>query len=176
MSNTKTKQHVLEMDYLGSLLDASGNNDQTESVDLRLPFMCQLIKVAGIKLALPLSSFIRILQSAEIPESVKSNGDFLLEKMQIDGHQISIVDLAHIILPAGKLKQLIKSRKNKWGSIIIMQNVKFALACDEVLDTVMLSPEEVCCRSLSSQRYWLAGTIKSGGYALLDIDELLGDL
>jgi len=176
MSNTKTKQHVLEMAYLESLLDATANNEKFETETNKLPFICQLIKIAGLKFALPLSSFSHILKYSEILESAESKSDFILENVQIDGHQVRIIDLAQIVLAEDKLKQPINSRQNKYDSIIIMQDARFGLACDEILDTEMLTPEEVCWRNSSSQRLWLAGTVKSGGYALLDVDELLGSI
>lgn len=176
MSNTKTKQHELEMAYLGNLLDGTSKNEQSDTEVNKLPFMCQLIKVAGLKLALPLSSFSHILKWSEILESVEAKDDSGLEKIQIGDHKIRVIDMANIVLTTDKLEKLINTRKSKWDSIIIMQDIRFGLVCDEVLDAVMIAPEKVCWRGLSSQRFWLAGTVKSGGYALLDIDELLDSL
>lgn len=143
----------------------------------QLPFACQLISVAGLRLALPLSSFSQILPWPENIVPAINAKSRLIGHMHHRTSVLDIVDLSGIIMnrESGELTQ---NGNNQYSSVILLQGGNTCLPCDEVIDVVTVNPDKVCWRNTGSQRIWLAGTIKNEGYALLDVEgimRLLGD-
>lgn len=140
---------------------------------VQVPFACQVIDLAGLKLAIPMASFTRVLSWPDkLLPVVKSSG-WILGQMQYGQLMLDIIDLAGLIYNKRQPQDDLATRKYSYNSVVLLQDGKIGLPCDRVNDMVMIDPDEVCWRSADSQRRWLAGTIKRQGIALLDINEII---
>lgn len=149
-----------------------------ESIDIRgdprLPFMGQLFKAAGVKLALPVSSFSHVLACPDRLLPCDKSNHYLFCNVQDNDRLIEVVDLTRIVIPANRLaNDKSPTEYIQPSNIIVLQNGISGIACDELLEMIKVDPDSVCWRDSLSERKWLAGTVKSDGYAILDVNGIL---
>lgn len=165
----KTEQDYLD-NLFGTAFEPAGQNavepvnDGLANVDMSLPFDCQLIVVAGLKLALPVAAISRVLTDATAIETSASTNDLLAGRVYSDGHAIDVIDLASVVL-AGKKPAAATNN----ACIILLRDGFTGLLCDRLLERLGVIPDRLCRREQHSRRIWLAATARSDGYAVLDV-------
>ena len=121
--------------------------------DTDLENLYQLIGVAGLQLAVPVTAISRVE-----PGSLSNReGDTLLS---MDG-RYRIVDLAGFIA-AGRTTEPVEH-------YLLIEAYGYAIACGELLQMETLEPASLCRRSASSKRIWLAATAGARQIAVLDL-------
>ena len=141
------------------------------SYDREIPFACQLFSLAGLKLAIPLSSFSLVFDKPTIEPSASQL--WLLDRIQHNNNQLDLIDLGGLMFNRPYHDASHAAARYSYNNIILLPDGKTSLPCEAVLDIVTINPEKVCWRSLDSQRVWLAGTLKEEGYVLLDLDGIM---
>lgn len=144
-------------------------NNRTES------FQILLFNTAGLNLAVPLIELSGVLEWPDKITQMPGHADFYLGLVQHLGKQIPIIDLAEIIFPADKLANLAtEKRLQSIRKIVLIDNAKWGLACDDVQQIITIEPEQVRWRVKRHTRRWLAGTVIDHMCALLDSTQLAG--
>ena len=141
----------------------------------QLPFVCQLISVSGLKLALQLSTYTQIISWPEELLPVSNNQQHLIGQMKSGACVFDIVDLAELITGQATAMS-VENNIYPYSHVLLLQDGITCIPCEAVLETVTVNPEKVCWRNPDSHRTWLAGTVKDDGFALLDTDNIMKSL
>ncbi len=137
--------------------EAAPANEETaneETNDVSLDNLYQLIAVAGLKLAVPVTAIHRVE-----PGSLSCVDGGRLRTMDGD---YTVVDIARFI-DASQATDPVEH-------YLLIASHSYAIACGELLGMETIEPATVCKRSAASNRIWLAGTIGAKQIALLDLD------
>jgi purine-binding chemotaxis protein CheW len=129
-----------------------------------------LFKVAGLTLAVPLVDLNGVVEwdEARITE-MPGHADFYLGLMTHLKRQIPVVDTARLVLPENKRVQLAgEDPRQRVTRVVLINDSRYGLACDEVNEVVTLKADAVRWRSERTQRRWLAGTVIEHMCALVD--------
>ncbi len=137
--------------------DAAVSGDAAEGEtadDVSLDNLYQLIAVAGLKLAAPVTAIHRVE-----PGSLSCiDGDRL---RTMDG-DYAVVDIARFI-DNNRRTEVVEH-------YLLIAAHGYAIACGELLGMETIEPAAMCRRSEISNRIWLAGTVGSKHIAVLDLD------
>lgn len=148
-------------------------NDVSENIQEAWPqvaFACQLISVAGLNLALPLSTYTHVIPWPGELQPAKDGEAYLAGHMQHGVCDFDIVDLTGLIMNR-KVTDMVENSRHT--HVILLQDGSTCLPCDGLLDIVTVDPDKVCWRSPDSKRIWLAGTVKDKSFALLDTERIM---
>lgn len=138
----------------------------------QVPFACQLITVAGLKLALPVSSYTQIFPWPGELVPAKNNETPVAGHMQHGVCSFDIVDLTGLILNRSTTEAT-KNNQYSYSHVMLLQDGSTCLPCGDLLEMITVDPDKVCWRSSDSPRTWLAGTVKDEGFALLDSEKIM---
>ena len=129
-----------------------------------------LFKVAGLTLAVPLVDLNGVVEwDEEKITEMPGHADFYLGLMSHLNQQIPVVDTARLVLPDSKRKLLAgENPRERVTRVVLINNSRYGLACDEVNEVVTLKADAVRWRSERTQRRWLAGTVIEHMCALVD--------
>lgn len=133
---------------------------------------CLIFKVAGLKLAIPLSVLGGVHNASDKITPLFGQADWSLGVWQSDEQKLTIVDSAALIMPERK----INLAADGYSFVIQLDRSPWALACQEICDTVTLVHDSIKWRGEQSKRPWLAGTVIAEMCALIDVPNLLGML
>lgn len=144
------------------------------------PFQALMFKVAGLSLAVSLVELNGVLEWDESAlTEMPGHSPFFMGVIQYLGKSIPIVDTARLVFPADKLVSLSADKPyERVKRIVLIDDGKWGLACDEIAEVVELTPEAVKWRENRSQRKWMAGTVIDHMCALVDasgFSEMLDD-
>lgn len=133
-------------------------------------FQCLLFNVAGITLAVPLEKLNGVIPWSDSITPMPGHSPAFLGLLRHLEKNVKVMDTAQIILPE-KQKNAIESEPGeRIHKIILMDEGRWGLACDEVGDVIDLEQGDVRWRTAQGKRPWLAGTISERLCALLDTD------
>jgi purine-binding chemotaxis protein CheW len=129
-----------------------------------------LFKVAGLTLAVPLVDLNGVVEwDEEKVTTMPGHADFYLGLMSHLNQQVPVVDTARLVLPESKLKALAgEDPRQRINRVVLINDGRYGLACDEVNEVVTLKADAVRWRSERTQRRWLAGTVIEHMCALVD--------
>ncbi|MDZ7804188.1 chemotaxis protein CheW [Thiohalophilus sp.] len=133
-------------------------------------FQAMLFRVAGLTLAVPLEELGGVLefdpdQLTEMP----GHADFYLGLVTHLGKSVPVVDTARLVFPPEKLQQLAGDDPLKRvRRVVLIDEGRWGLACDEVDEVITLRKDEVRWRSDRTRRRWLLGTVIQHMCALVD--------
>lgn len=129
-----------------------------------------LFKVAGLTLAVPLVDLNGVVEwNEERVTTMPGHADFYLGLMSHLNRQIPVVDTARLVLPENKRKLLAgEDPRQRITRVVLINDGRYGLACDEVNEVVTLKADAVRWRSERTQRRWLAGTVIEHMCALVD--------
>lgn len=144
------------------------------------PFQALMFKVAGLSLAVRLIELSGVLEWDEsILTEMPGHSPFFMGVIQYLGKSIPIVDTARLVFPADKLVSLSADKPyERVKRIVLIDDGKWGLACDEIAEVVDLDAESVKWRENRSKRKWMAGTVIEHMCALVDasgFSEMLDD-
>ena len=88
---------------------------------------------------------------------------------QGENAKLTIIDSAQLIMP----ERHIRLSDEGYSFFIQLDRSPWALACQEICDTVTLVHDSIKWRGETSKRPWLAGTVISEMCALVDVPGLL---
>jgi purine-binding chemotaxis protein CheW len=129
-----------------------------------------LFKVAGLTLAVPLVDLNGVVEWDEDKlTAMPGHADFYLGLMSHLNRQIPVVDTARLVLPEKKRKLMAgEDPRQRITRVVLINDSRYGLACDEVNEVVTLKADAVRWRSERTQRRWLAGTVIEHMCALVD--------
>ena len=129
-----------------------------------------LFKVAGLTLAVPLVDLNGVVEwNEERVTTMPGHADFYLGLMSHLHHNVPVVDTARLVLPESKRKLLAgEDPRQRITRVVLINDGRYGLACDEVNQVVTLKADAVRWRSERTQRRWLAGTVVEHMCALVD--------
>jgi purine-binding chemotaxis protein CheW len=138
------------------------------------PFQCVIFKVAGLALAAPLVKLNGIIDWSPDITPLPNRSSQFLGLLHRRGVNVKVIDTALAVVPE---KHRARAEPSLQRKIVLVDEQRWGLVCDRVLDVVTLSAEQVRWRKGGNRRAWLAGTVVEHMCALLDVDafvELLG--
>ena len=133
------------------------------------PFEVQLLHLAGLTLAIPVSALTGIVDSADLVAPGAVDASWLCGRLCYQHGEIQVVDTAHWVLPPG----MPWSPATRPYPVLIIDEGRWGLACDGIGAVITLDPAAVRWRSARTQRRWLAGMVSQPSCALLDAAQLV---
>lgn len=130
---------------------------------------CLIFKVAGLKLAIPLPLLGGVFPVEGKVTPLFGQAKWSLGVWQSDGEKMTVIDSAQLIMP----ERGASLADSGYEYLIQLDRAPWALACEEICDTVTLMNESIKWRGDLSKRPWLAGTVISEMCALLDVPGLI---
>ena len=133
------------------------------------PFQALLFKVGGLSLAVPLTELSGVVEWPQEITEIPGHADFYIGVYPHQGRNVPVVDTALMVFPAERREGLLRQHaRQRITRIILIDNAKYGLGCDEVGEVLTLSPEQVKWRSAQTKRRWLSGTVLEHMCALVD--------
>jgi purine-binding chemotaxis protein CheW len=133
-------------------------------------FEILLFEVKGLQLAVPLISLGSIHKIEAELTPIFGRADWFMGMYHVNDQNLNVVDTCRWVMPS----RYDQADREGYRFLIRLGDSKWALACDEVNQSVRLSKSEVKWRTESSKRPWLAGTVIDRMCALLDVDSMAG--
>ena len=134
-------------------------------------FQVLLFTVAGLKLAVPLAELNGILEwGDEYITELPGHKSWYLGIIQNQGKNVPVIDTLQQVVPENRWPANYLSEKN-FKHIILIDDARWGLACETVLEVVTLKTDSVKWRSSRTRRRWLLGTVIDHMCALLDGSE-----
>jgi len=127
-------------------------------------------EVAGLTIAVPLIELGGI-HKVDKTNSLMGKPDWFKGVMLYRDEKINVVDTALWVMPE-KCDQALKDSLN-YQYIIMLNDSSWGLMAEHLVDTVVLSQDEVKWLDSSEKRPWLAGLVKEKMCALLDVSALI---
>lgn len=133
-------------------------------------FQALFFTVAGLNLAVPLKSLGGI-HKWEAPKPLFGQPDWFLGMMTLREEQLRVVDSALWVMPE-KYDDILAQSLN-YQYLVMLGESTWGLACETLVSTIAIEPDEVKWRQSNSKRPWLAGIVKDKMCALLNVDALI---
>jgi len=131
-------------------------------------FQVLLFAVAGLKLAVPLNELNGIVEwGDEYITELPGHKSWYLGIIQNQGKNVPVIDTLQQVVPENRWPAAHVNEKN-FKHIILIDNKRWGLACETVLEVVTLKTDSVKWRSSRTKRRWLLGTVIEHMCALLD--------
>jgi len=146
------------------------NNLEPLSEEADIPFQALVFKVAGLSLAIKLIDLNGVLEwdESKVTE-MPGHSQFYMGLFQYLGKSIPVIDTARLVFPEDKLKALSADKPTERVTrVVLIDDGKWGLACDEVAEVIDLSRKDVKWRQQRSARKWMAGTVIEHMCALID--------
>lgn len=137
------------------------------------PFQALFFKVAGLTMAVPLTELGGIHKVDKL-NKIFGKPDWFMGLMNNRDAQYQAVDSARWVMPE-KYNESLKESLN-YQYLILLGQSRWGLACESLINTVTLSPEDVKWRTQAGKRPWLAGLVKEHMCALVDVDAMISIL
>ena len=169
---------LIEREYINSLLDVDQVDDspvivQHESIDHSEVFKqpeiaCQIFNIAGMNIAVPVSSIREIIEQA-VPINTENNSSpsMLAGTISHKSEAIELIDIEYLIMNKNSAHGQIAN------GVVLLKGSSTGFIYEEPPAGQSILSQDVHWRDANSQRLWLAGTVAQLGMALLDIDGLL---
>lgn len=136
-------------------------------------FQVLLFEVAGIMLAVPRVKLTGVMPNEKGIASIPGHTALFPGVVSYQGAQSQVVDTARLIIPG---TPSMTDPGHQAAHLVMIDQGRWALACDRVGDMVELEREDVKWRGGTGTRTWLAGTVIERMCALLDTDALVRQL
>jgi purine-binding chemotaxis protein CheW len=133
-------------------------------------FQVLFFEVAGLTLAVPLTELGGIHELEKVNPMLGKSHWFKGVMLHRD-EKFNVVDTAKWIMPEKSAEKLAGSTKYQY--LIVLDESRWGLACESLVTTVTLQPDEVKWRKVDSKRPWLAGMVKKKMCALVNVKQLV---
>jgi len=134
-------------------------------------FQCLLFHVVGITLAVPLVNLNGVIPWNDNLTPMPGHSAAFLGLLRHLNKNVQVMDTAVVILPDSQ-RQQISPAEERVEKILLMDDGKWGLACDDIGEVISLNRSDVRWRTADGRRAWLAGTVSERLCALLDTDAL----
>lgn len=132
-------------------------------------FASLLFDVGGLQLAAPLRHLGGISQLSMPLQTVAGQADWFLGLMRWNGRNIRVIDTARLIMP----ERVDAVGISEYQSMVVLGDSHWALAANEVIESLTLTPADVKWRKGSAQRPWLNGMLAQRLCVLMDVERLI---
>jgi len=134
-------------------------------------FQVLLFQVSGLKLAVPLCELNGIVEwGDEYISELPGHKPWYLGLVQNQGRSVPVIDTLQQVVPENRWPKDYLAKRN-FKHIILIDNGRWGLACETVLEVITLKTDAVKWRSSRTKRRWLLGTVIEHMCALLDSSE-----
>ncbi len=135
-------------------------------------FQALFFKVDKLILATPLTELLRTIKVDKKPTNIPGQPSWFMGLLDTNEQRIGVLDTGQLIFgkTMGQQRDL---EKQPFKSILITQDGKWGLACDEILTIGRLEPEKVRWRTMREKRPWLIGTVIEELTAIIDVTQLV---
>jgi len=133
-------------------------------------FQAMFFEVAGLTIAVPLIELGGI-HKVDKTNSLMGKPDWFKGVMLYRDEKINVVDTALWVMPE-KCDETLKNSLN-YQYIIMLNDSPWGLMAEHLVDTVVLSQDEVKWLEPNGRRPWLAGLVKEKMCALLNVSALI---
>ena len=133
-------------------------------------FQALFFKMAGLTLAVPLTELGGIHQIDKITP-LFGRPDWFKGVMTHREQKLSVVDTGAWIMPEKYSEKLADSLNYQY--LIMLGDSHWGLACEQLLSTHTLQPDQVKWRESKGKRPWLAGMVKDKMCALINAQEMI---
>lgn len=133
-------------------------------------FQALIFEVAGLTLALPLTELGGIHQIATI-NPLFGKPQWFKGIMVHREEKIKVVDTALWVMPDQCAEKLAQSTKYQY--LIMLDDSGWGLACERLVNTETLLPEDVKWRKYDGKRTWLSGMVKKKMCALVNVKQMV---
>jgi len=163
----------IESEHVNDLSVSAGGGTPVDTMTLNWRSSqgidCLIFKVAGLKLAIPLPLLGGVFNVTDKVTPLFGQASWSLGVWQGEMGKLTIIDSAQLIMPERGLSL----EDTGYGFFIQLDRSPWALACQEICDTVTLVHDSIKWRGETSKRPWLAGTVISEMCALIDVPGLM---
>ena len=135
-----------------------------------LPLDCMFFKLAGLLLAVPMNQLTGVEKLAQDLQNPAL--DVHLVERDMYGVTCSIIDITKVLLPPARIAGLGDLSKRRFRQIILVDNNRLGLVCEEVLGVISVTPSAIRWRTDTGKRPWMAGMISDQQAVLLDLPGL----
>jgi len=135
-------------------------------------FQALFFKVDQLILATPLIELSRTIKLERKPAKIPGQPSWFLGLLDEHDSRIGVLDTGQLILGKnrGSLRDLVE---HPFQRILITQDRKWGLACDEILSIGKLKPEKIRWRTVRQRKPWLIGTVIDELAAVIDVKQLV---
>lgn len=144
-----------------------------ESVRPTQEFQALFFEVSGLKLAVQLTELGGIHQLEKV-SPLFGKPDWFNGVMLHRDEKLSVVDTAKWVMPEKYNEKLAESLNYKY--LIMLDDSCWGLACERIVTTAVLKPDDVKWREANGKRPWLAGMVKEKMCALINVQQLIAML
>lgn len=148
---------------------AQPTSDQDNGI-YHCEFQTLIFEVAGLTLALPLTELGGIHQLVTV-NPLFGKPQWFKGVMILREQKLNVVDTALWIMPDKCAEKLAESTKYQY--LIMLDDSGWGLACESLVNTVTLQPEDVKWRKFDGKRTWLSGMVKKKMCALINVKQLI---
>lgn len=138
----------------------------------RQEFQALFFKVGHLILAVPLTDLSRTIKIERRPGQIPGQPSWFLGLLDDQDSRIGVLDTGQLIFGKTRGSQRDLSQ-NPFKSILITEDKRWGLACDEILSIGRLNPEKVRWRTNRQKRPWLIGTVIEELTAIVDLQQLV---
>ncbi len=135
-------------------------------------FSALFFKVGNLVLAAPLTDLSRAIRfDGKVTKIPQQPIWFMGLKAELE-QKIGIINMAYLI--QGKSRAGARDyQQQPFANIILTEDGKWGLACDELLSVTKLVPEKIRWRTDRQKKPWLVGTVIEQLVVIVDINELI---
>lgn len=135
-------------------------------------FQALFFKVDQLILATPLIDLSRTIKLERRPGKIPGQPSWFLGLLDEHDCRIGVLDTGQLIF--GKIRGSQRNLDEQpFQRILITQDKKWGLACDEILSIGKLKPEKVRWRTVRQKKPWLIGTVIEELTAIIDVTQLV---
>lgn len=146
---------------------------QAQSEPIEEEFQALFFEVSGLKLAVPLTELGGIHKLEKIGP-LFGKPDWFKGVMLHREEKLSVVDTAKWVMPEKYDEKLAETLNYQY--LIMLDESGWGLACESLVNTETLQPDDVNWREAHGKRPWLAGMVKQKMCALINVSELVSML
>lgn len=138
----------------------------------RHEFQALFFKVDELILATPLTELLRTIKVVRKPTPIPGQPSWFLGLLDEHDTRIGVLDTGQLIF--GKKRGALRDLEAKpFQRILITQDSRWGLACDEILAIGKVQPDKVRWRTNRQSKPWLIGTVIEELTAVIDVRALV---
>lgn len=135
-------------------------------------FQALFFKVDQLILATPLIDLARTIKMDRKPGKIPGQPSWFLGLLDDQDSRIGVLDTGQLIF--GKSRGSMRNLEERpFQRILITQDKRWGLACDEILSIGKLQPDKVRWRTSRQKKPWLIGTVIEELTAIIDVKQLV---
>lgn len=135
-------------------------------------FQALFFKVEHLILATPLTELARTIKIERKPAEIPGQPSWFMGLLDDQDSRIGVLDTGQLIFGKSRGAQR-DLTLNPFKRILITEDKRWGLACDEILSIGKLKPDKVRWRTCRQKRPWLIGTVIEELTAIVDLQELV---